>query len=148
MKLYHSIASVKALALAVVSAATMMMANLAPATAQVFTPNATITFSNQGGYDAEYFVTGQVKNSSGRVLRNIPTFESQKMLLLQKRSASFPLTTDDIRQGGARFVTVTGRMHHNRQVFIQKSFRLDQNMCFVNTATVFSPQGSFRSGSC
>jgi hypothetical protein len=147
MKLLNSIASVKAISLAIVSAATMMTANLAPAMAQI-APNLTISFSNQGGYDTEYFVTGQVKSFNGRVLRNIPTFESQKMLLGQKRAASFPLTADEIRQGGARFVTVVGRMHHNRQVFIQRSFRLDNNMCFVNTATVFNPQGSFRSGSC
>jgi hypothetical protein len=147
MKLLPSIKSVRAIGLAVVSAATMMTANLAPATAQA-APNVTVSFSNQGGYDAEYFVTGQVKSFNGRVLRNIPTFESQKMLLGQKRSASFPLNNDEIRQGAARFVIVTGRMHHNRQVFIQKSFRLDNNMCFFNTATVFSPQGSFRTGSC
>jgi hypothetical protein len=147
MKLLHSLKSVKALGLAVVSAATMMTANLAPATAQV-APNATISFSNQGGYDTEYFVTGQIKSFDGRVLRNISTFDSQKMLLGQKRAASFPLTPQEIRQGAGRFVTVTGRMHHNRQVFIQKSFRLDNNMCFFNDQTFFNPRGSLRPGSC
>jgi hypothetical protein len=147
MTLLHSLESVKALGLAVVSAASMMTAHLAPAMAQA-APNVTVSFSNQGGYDTEYFVTGQIKSPDGRFLRSINTLRSEKMLLGQKRAVSLPLTPQEIRQGAARFVTVTGRMHHNRQVFIQKSFRLDNNMCFFNDQTIFNPRGSFRSGSC
>ncbi|PSB58636.1 hypothetical protein [Chamaesiphon polymorphus] len=147
MKLFRSIKSAKALGLAVVSAATMTIANVAPSIAQA-APNPTVSFSNQGGYNAEYFVSGQIKSFDGRVLRNLSTFHSQNMLLGQKRAASFPLTAQEIQQGASRFVTVTGRMSHNRQVFIQKSFRLDSNMCFFNSETVFNPKGSFRSGSC
>ncbi|AFY93277.1 hypothetical protein [Chamaesiphon minutus] len=147
MKLLHSLKSAKALGFAIASAASMMTATVAPAMAQV-APNATISFSNQGGYNAEYFVSGQIKSFDGRVLRNLSTFHSQNMLLGQKRAVSFPLTTQEIRQGAARFVTVTGRMSHNRQVFIQKSFRLDNNTCFFNDQTVFNPKGSSRPGSC
>jgi hypothetical protein len=148
MKLLHSLKSVQALALAVVSAATMMSANLAPAMAQVFAPNATISFSNQGGYDAEYFVTGQIRTVNGRVLRNLPTFHTQNMLLGQKRSVSIPISKEEMRQGGRRIVTVTGRMSINRQVFIQKSFPLIDDMCFVNDKTFFNPRGQIASGAC
>jgi phosphate-selective porin len=147
MKLLRSIKSAQALSLAVASAATMMTANVAPSMAQA-APNVTVSFSNQGGHNTEYFVTGQIKSFDGRVLRNLSTFHSQNMLLGQKREASLPLTAQEIRQGAARFVTVTGRMSHNRQVFIQKAFRLDNNVCFFNSETVFNPKGSFRLGSC
>jgi hypothetical protein len=148
MKLLNSIASVKAISLAIVSAATMMSANLAPATAQVFNPNTTITFSNKGGYDAEYFVTGQIKTVNGRVLRNLPTFHTQNMPLFQKRSVSIPISKEEMQQGGRRIVTVTGRMSLNRQVFIQHSFPLIQDTCFSNTGTFFNPKGFIQPGFC
>ncbi|AKG20996.1 hypothetical protein [Calothrix sp. 336/3] len=147
MQFLHSIKSAKALGLAAISAATMITANVAPVFAQV-APTANIGFSNQGAYDARYFVTGQIKSFDGRVLRVLKTFDSQKMMAGQKQLASYPLTEQEIRQGAGRFVTVTGRMNHNNQVFIQRTFRLDNNLCFFNTQTVFNPKGNFRQGSC
>jgi maltodextrin utilization protein YvdJ len=125
----------------------MTISNVAPSMAQVAS-NVTVSFSNQGGYNVEYFVSGQVKNFNGQVLRNLTTFQSPNMLLGQKQAVSFPLTMQEIRQGGVRVVTVTGRMSHNRQVFIQKDFRLDSNICFFNDQTIFNPRGHFRPGTC
>jgi hypothetical protein len=128
MKLLRSIKSVQALALTVATAATMIASHAAPMMAQPVSAlpaagNRTITFFNQGGYNARYFITAPGMN----------TFDSQTMLLGQRKSATIPASTH---------VTVTGRMEHNRQVVFQRTFRLDNSVCFKTFGTIFNPSAN------
>ncbi|WP_310424300.1 hypothetical protein [Chamaesiphon sp. VAR_48_metabat_135_sub] len=112
--------SITTLGLAVASAATMIATQIAPTVAQ--TPQTrTITFFNQGGYTARYFITAP----------GIKTFDSQTMLLGQKKTVTVPAFTN---------VTVTGRREDNRQVIFQRSFRVDNSVCFKTFGTIFNPQ--------
>ena len=114
--------SFQALGLAAATAATMIAANIAPTMAQ--TPqNRTITFFNQGGYNARYFITAP----------GLKTFDSQTMLLGQKKTATIPAFTH---------VTVTGRMEHNQKVIFQRTFRLDNSVCFKTFGTIFNPSSN------
>jgi hypothetical protein len=122
MNFLNSIQSVKTLGLAVASAATMIATQVAPTVAQ--TPQTrTITFFNQGGYTARYFITAP----------GMKTFDSQTMLLGQKKSVAVPAFTH---------VTVTGRREDNIQVIFQRTFRLDNSVCFKTFGTIFNPQAN------
>lgn len=128
MKLLHSLKSAQAFGLALATAATMIASNAAPMMAQPVTGlasggNRTITFFNQGGYNARYFITAP----------GMRTFDSQTMPLGQRKSATVPAFTH---------VTVTGRMEHNRQVVFQRTFRLDNAVCFKTFGTIFNPSVS------
>jgi hypothetical protein len=128
MHLLRSIKSAQALGLAVITTGIMIAANAAPMMAQAVSNlpavgNRTITFFNQGGYNARYFITAP----------GMKTFDSQTMLLGQRKSATVPAFTH---------VTVTGRMEHNRQVVFQRTFRLDNSACFKTFGTIFNPSAN------
>jgi phosphate-selective porin len=137
MQFLRSIKSVKALGLAAATAATMVAASITPTMAQA-PASRRITFSNQGGYNAEYFVTVQQKSFDGKIT-NLPTQQTGNMLLGQQRPIAIPAFSH---------ITITGRMSHNRQVFIQRSFRLDDNLCVKNVGTLFNPSATIQKGSC
>jgi hypothetical protein len=122
MNFLNSIKSFQTLGLAVASAATMIATQVAPTLAQP-PQTSTITFFNQGGYVARYFVTAP----------GMRTFDTQTMLLGQKKSATIPTSTH---------VTVTGRREDNRQVIFQRTFRLDNSVCFKTFGTIFNPQAN------
>jgi hypothetical protein len=122
MNFLNSIQSAKTLCLAVASAATMIATQVSPTLAQP-QQSRTITFFNQGGYIARYFVTAP----------GMKTFDSNTMLLGQKKSATIPAFTH---------VTVTGRREDNHQVIFQRSFRLDNSVCFKTFGTIFNPQSN------
>jgi hypothetical protein len=120
MQFLRSIKSAKALGLAAATVATMTATTVAPSMAQV-APTRTITFIQGGGYVADYFITFPGQKG---------TFEALGIPVSQRRSFQIPL--------GAN-VTVTQRMSHNRQVYFQRSFRLNSNTCFRNFGTIFNP---------
>jgi hypothetical protein len=122
MQFLRSIKSAKALGLAAASVATMMAANVAPTLAQTqASATRTVTFVHQGGYVADYFITfpGQTR-----------AIEALGVPLGQSRSFRVPAAAN---------VTVTQQMSHNRQVYFQRSFRLNNNTCFKNFGTIFNP---------
>ena len=120
MNFLNSIKLATTLGLTVASAAMTIATQIAPTVAQI--PQfPTITFFNQGGYAARYFITAP----------GMKTFDTQTMLLGQRKTAIVPTSTT---------VTVTGRREDNRQVIFQRTFRLDRSVCFKTFGTIFNPQ--------
>lgn len=137
MQFLRSIKSAKALGLAAATAATMITTNVAPSMAQAgptgtitIQPTRTITFQNEGFYNADFFITHAIPRQT-RILEGI------NLLLHQRRSFQVP-----IGKSGT-VITVTMRKNIDRKVFFQQHFVVqpNSNLCFQADGTVFNPSG-------